>query len=425
MGSVLARRLLEDEVEIIRNHIDRRNAATDYIAVLFLRVIVLAERKADAMRQSAIALAFDGEPVADNADIRRSRVFQDLRFAGVHIDLNLGKVDGVHEFRVLLAFTGVGIQTGIRQTHLIDFAQVLRRDTVLDHFSVGAEGAVRLAHGVHQLARRVDGGFAGHDVLAAGCGYAGIGAGFCVVHDELYPIGCQSKGQQGLEGMRQRADIAALADILPRVKSGDGVVRVQFQRDFGCVMHADRGEEAAQAEPNADVTAFFFRGLGFGFVLVVHGLQLFHQRRVNGIAHIRSAVDGGVTRFGKVFVAELPGVDPSFFGGHIDERFAHRVDLRRPEAAVGRLEPVVGHAGAGQCLDIGDAVAVEGDGDEVTEDDAGDNGISAMVKSNVIFGGDDLTVFAAGQTPIGEGGAPLAGCMTELLIAERQGAGHP
>jgi len=148
-------------------------------------------------------------------------------------------------------------------------------------------------------------------------------------------------------------------------------------------MHADRGEEAAQAEPNADVTAFFFRGLGFGFVLVVHGLQLFHQRRVNGIAHIRSAVDGGVTRLGKVFVAELPGVDPSFFGGHIDERFAHRIDLRRPEAAVGSLEPVVGHAGAGERLDVGDAVAVEGDGDEVTEDDAGDNGISAMVKRNM------------------------------------------
>ena len=41
-GSVRGRLKIQD-VEVVRNHIDRRDAAAGHIAVLFLRVIVLAQ----------------------------------------------------------------------------------------------------------------------------------------------------------------------------------------------------------------------------------------------------------------------------------------------------------------------------------------------------------------------------------------------
>ena len=50
--------------------------------------------------------------------------------------------------------------------------------------------------------------------------------------------------------------------------------------------------------------------------------------------------------------------------------------------------------------------------------------VRAVVEGHVVFGGDDLALFVAGDPAVGEGGRPLAGGVVELVVAQSQGAGH-
>ena len=221
--------------------------------------------------------------------------------------------------------------------------------------------------------------------------------------------------------MGERADVAALAHVLPGVVVGDGAVGVQFEGHLGVVEHADGDDESAHAHAHAHVPALGLGRLGLGLVLVVDRLGLLEQSRIDVVV-IRTAVDGEVTGPGGVLVAELPGIDACLLGRHVDERLGGGVDLGRAEAAVGGVEGVVGRAAAGQGLEVGDVVAVEADGDKVAEDR--DDRVGAMVESDVVLGGDDLALLVAGDPAVGEGGRSLAGGVVELVVAQAQAAGH-
>ena len=141
-----------------------------------------------------------------------------------------------------------------------------------DHFGIGAIGAVCLAHGIHELVGRVDGGVARHVVGTAGGGQAGLRAGLAVVHHELHLVGCDAEGSQRLQvcvSVPMSPPWPMSCQVLKWVMRA---VRVQFERHFGRVEHADREDETAQAQSDADVPALLLCRFGLGFVLVVYGL---------------------------------------------------------------------------------------------------------------------------------------------------------
>ena len=74
---------------------------------------------------------------------------------------------------------------------------------------------------------------------------------------------------------------------------------------------------------------------------------------------------------------------PDLLRQHVHQRLGEGVHLRSAEAPVGCVEGVVGHAAPGQRLHIGDAVAVEGNGNQVVEDLAGHAGIGAVIQADV------------------------------------------
>ena len=172
------------------------------------------------------------------------------------VDLDQGHVDAVHVGGVLLAFAGVGVESrGQPDVELVVVTGVLGGDALGDHLRVGAIGPVFLAHGVHQLVGRVDGGVARHVVRAAGGGQVGVGADLAVVHDQPHLVRPDAQRLERLHRVGQGTDVAALAHVLPGVVVGDGAVGVELQGHLGGVEHADGDDEPAQAHPHAHVPA--------------------------------------------------------------------------------------------------------------------------------------------------------------------------
>ncbi len=300
-------------------------------------------------------------------------------------------------------------------------ADVLGGDARGGHLVVGAVGAVFLAHGFQELVGGVDGGQPGHVVRTAGGRQAGVGAGLAVVHHQLDLARLDAQRLQGLDGVGERADVAALAQILPGVVVGDGAVGVQLQRHFSDIEHPDGDHETAHAQPDAHVPALGPRRFGLGLVLVVDGLGHLKQLGIE-ILQVRPAVDGEVARLRRVLVAELPGVDAGFLRAHVDERFGGGGDLGHAEPAVRRVEVVVGRSAPAQRLEVGDVVPVEAERRQVEED--GHEPVGPVIERHVVLGGDDLALFVAGDAAVGEGGHALAGGVVELVVAEGQGARH-
>ena len=85
-------------------------------------------------------------------------------------------------------------------------------------------------------------------------------------------LGLDAERLQGLDRMGERADVAALAHVLPGVVVGDGAVGVEFQRHFGQSNMPMVTMKPPMLMPTPTCLPWALAGFGLGLVRVVDGL---------------------------------------------------------------------------------------------------------------------------------------------------------
>ena len=388
-------------------------------------VVVLAERKTDAVGDAAVRLAVDRVDVADLADLVHAGEADDPGLAGLGIHLDLSQVQDIGIGRMWDRQCRCWGRGGrVPEWRSVSYLPIIfRRDAFFDHLVIGAVGAVRLAHGIHQLLGGDDGGVAVHVVRAAGGRHAAVGAEFGVALDEPDAVGSHAQRFERFERHHQRADVAALTQFLPGVVLGDGVVGIEFQGDGGAVGGAFGDVEAAPGEADAAAQfgrILFLRFLDRPLIVGAHLLHdLFHRILPEGIA-----VDIGVAGAGDVAPAELEGIDAGLLRQHVHQRLAQGVGLGRTVAAVRHAEVVVGVGDAGEAGDVGNLVGEEGKANRLGHEVVAAPRVRAVIHAEIELGRRDLAVLVAGNPSVGVAGAALAGEVLVLLIGHGERDGH-
>ena len=99
-----------------------------------------------------------------------------------------------------------------------ELALVARGSVLGDHLVVGAERAVGLAHGRHELVAGVDDGVADHVLATAAAAGPLLGQVAVSFMYEVDLLGRHAQRAQGLVRRGQGADVGALAVVLPGVE---------------------------------------------------------------------------------------------------------------------------------------------------------------------------------------------------------------
>ena len=132
------------------------------------------------------------------------------------------------------------------------------------------------------------------------------------------------------------------------------------------------------------------------------------------------AVDVQVSLPGNVSPAELKGIHADLLRHHVHHGLGAGIGLRRAVASVGGSVGVVGRGNSAECLDVGYVVGEVGESCRSGDDVISQLVIGTVVKADVPFRRQNLAVFVAGKSGVGEGWTTLTGKPHKLVIGHGQ-----
>src|SRR5699024_8355254 len=211
-------RFRRNNIEIIQYIFRIRNTAACQRGMFAVILKVFGKSQAKAMGTFAVYLAVDYDLIDNGSEIAEVSETDHTNLSSLYVYFHFRNKQLIHvvaEGSSLSCFQiTVGAGAGYPGS-LIESGNLFRY-----HLIIGAEGAVRFSHGVHQHFRRHSGGVSSHHIGTAAAGRTGRRCQSSIVHNQFDHLWCDARFLQRLMGHGQRTDVGALSVIFPGIKYG-------------------------------------------------------------------------------------------------------------------------------------------------------------------------------------------------------------